>query len=199
MKITTFGDSLTVGYQSPYQPTPYASFLLPLLPEDTTIAIAGVSGETTSDMLFRFDRDVLKNPPDLVIILGGTNDLGWGIPIGQILKNLSQMYHQALAAKVIPMACTLPSILGADEFIPPRIDLNQKIEQEAEALHIPSVDFFKATADPDGRLLEAYSSDGLHLNSRGYEKMAQVVYETNFKKWDQIGGAIIQKWGDPHR
>ncbi len=68
MRILAFGDSLTVGYRSPDEPAPYASFLAPLLPDDTTIAIAGISGETTSDMLFRFDRDLLQATPDRVII-----------------------------------------------------------------------------------------------------------------------------------
>jgi acyl-CoA thioesterase I len=179
MKIIAFGDSLTVGYLSPFEAAPYASFLLPFLPSDATIGVAGVSGETTSGMLHRFDRDVLKT--DWVIILGGTNDLGWGLPIEQILRNLSQMYRKALAAKVVPVACTIPSLLGADDAIPPRIELNKKIGQEASALQIPLVDFFRATADRGGRLLEAYSSDGLHLNAEGYERMAQALYETVFK------------------
>ncbi len=178
MKILAFGDSLTVGYQYPAEPAPYASFLASFLPDGTTISIAGVSGETTSDMLFRFDRDVIRSAPDTVILLGGTNDLGWGLPADQILRNLTQMYHRALAARITPVACTIPSILGADDFIPPRVALNKKIAQEAGTLQIPLVDFFKATSDRDGRLLEAYSSDGLHLNSKGYEKMAQAIYET---------------------
>ena len=68
MRILAFGDSLTVGYRYPDEPAPYASFLVPLLPDDTTIAIAGISGETTSDMLFRFDCDLLQATPDRVII-----------------------------------------------------------------------------------------------------------------------------------
>lgn len=181
MKIIAFGDSLTVGYQYPDPPAPYAAFLASLLPPATVIGVAGVCGETTSDMLFRFDRDVLKGRPDTAIILGGTNDLGRGLPADPILSNLTQMYRQALAAKITPVACTVPSLLGADDFIPPRLALNQKIEREAKTLQIPFVDFFRTTADPEGRLLEKYSSDGLHLNSRGYEKMAQVLYETAFK------------------
>ncbi|HZR45533.1 MAG TPA: SGNH/GDSL hydrolase family protein [Candidatus Manganitrophaceae bacterium] len=182
MKIIAFGDSLTVGYQYPDPPAPYAFFLTPLLPGDTAISVAAVSGETTSDMLRRFDRDVLQNRPDWVIILGGTNDLGWSLPADPILKNLTQMYRMALAAKIAPVTCAVPSLLGADDFIPPRVALNRKIEQEANALQIPFVDFFKATCDPGGRLLEKYASDGLHLNARGYEKMARAVHETLFKK-----------------
>lgn len=187
MKILAFGDSLTVGYQYPAEPAPYASFLASLLPERASVSTAGASGETTSDMLLRFDRDVIRSAPDIVILLGGTNDLGWGLPADQILRNLSQMYRRALAAKIAPVACTLPSILGADDFIPSRIELNKKIAQEAGVLQIPLVDFFKATSDQSGRLMEAYSSDGLHLNSNGYEKMAQAVYEALFrnkKAWE---------------
>lgn len=182
MKIIAFGDSLTVGYQYPEGPAPYASFLASRLPDHTSIAVAATSGETTHDMLLRFGRDVVRNPPGIVVILGGTNDLGWGVPIDQIIQNLSLMYRQALEAKVLPVASTIPSILGADDHILPRTELNRKITQTAEALRIPSVDFFTATADTDGRLLAKYASDGLHLNAKGYEEMAQVLYETVLKE-----------------
>lgn len=111
MKIIAFGDSLTVGYLSPFEATPYAGFLQPLLDPQTEIYVAGVSGETTADMLRRFDRQVIKNRPDDVIILGGTNDLGWGLSIDPIVANLTRMYQTAQKAGIFPIACAIPSLL----------------------------------------------------------------------------------------
>jgi lysophospholipase L1-like esterase len=88
-----------------------------------------------------------------------------------------------------------PPSFGADDFIPPRLELNRKIMEEAKALQIPSVDFFTATADRDGRLREAYASDGLHLNSKGYEKMARALYEAVFMK--EFDGRSSLKWDGP--
>lgn len=182
MKIIAFGDSLTVGYLSPFEATPYAEFLQPMLDPKTEIYVAGVSGETTDDMLRRFDRQVIGNAPDHVIILGGTNDLGWGISIDQIVANLARMYQSAQKAGITPIACAVPSLLGADEFIPPRRALNRRIQETAKERKIPFADLFTPTADSAGRLLEKYSQDGLHLTPEGYRKIAHVLYETVFKE-----------------
>ena len=182
MKIIAFGDSLTVGYLSPFDTAPYAEFLQPLLGPDATINVAGVSGETTDDMLRRFDRQVIKNAPDQVIILGGTNDLGWGVSIDRIIENLARMYRSAQKAGILPIACAVPSLLGADEFIPPRLELNRRIQKMAEAMKIPFADLFTPTSDSFGRLREDYSQDGLHLTAEGYRKVAHILYQSVFRE-----------------
>lgn len=182
MKIIAFGDSLTVGYLSPFEATPYAEFLQPLLDPQTEIYIAGISGETTDDMLRRFDRQVIKNSPDCVIILGGTNDLGWGVSIDQIIANLIRMYGTARKAGIIPVACAIPSLLGADEFIPPRRELNRRIQAAAKESEIPFADLFTPTADSFGRLRQVYSQDGLHLTPAGYQKIARILFDSVFKE-----------------
>ncbi len=182
MKIVAFGDSLTVGYLSPFEATPYAEFLKPLLDPQAALYVAGVSGETTSDMLRRFDRQVIKNAPDYVIILGGTNDLGGGMSIDGIVENLIRMYQMAQKTDIIPISCAIPSLLGADEFIPPRLELNRRIRETAQTMKIPFADLFTPTADSSGRLLEEYSQDGLHLTPEGYRKIAHIIYESVFSE-----------------
>ena len=39
----------------------------------------GVSGETTQQMLGRYQKDVLDQNPQVVVIMGGTNDLAQGV------------------------------------------------------------------------------------------------------------------------
>lgn len=182
MKIIAFGDSLTVGYLSPFEATPYAEFLQPLLDPQTEIYVAGVSGETTDDMLRRFDRQVIKNKPTYVIILGGTNDLGWGVSIDRIVENLTRMYQTAEEADILSIACAIPSLLGADEFIPPRVELNRRIQEAAKEMKIPFADLFTPTADVSGRLRQEYSQDGLHLTPGGYQKIAHVLFESVLKE-----------------
>lgn len=182
MKIIAFGDSLTLGYLSPFEATPYAEFLQTLLDPQIEIYVAGVSGETTGEMLRRFDRQVIKSRPDYVIILGGTNDLGWRVSIDQIVANLTRMYQTAQKANIIPIACTIPSLLGADDFIPPRLELNRRIQETAKEMKISFADLFTSTADPFGRLRREYSQDGLHLTPAGYQKIAQTLFESVFKE-----------------
>ncbi|MBF0591129.1 MAG: hypothetical protein HQL02_03470, partial [Nitrospirae bacterium] len=105
--VVAFGDSLTVGFQSPtyespwYQETPYTDFLNQMLSERITFVAKGISGELTEEMVRRFPGDVLAARPDYVIILGGSNDLGWGMQPTVVMQNLYTMYTMAQEAGIV--------------------------------------------------------------------------------------------------
>lgn len=197
--IICFGDSLTAGYQSPTpeQPqlleTPYGAFLQERLGAEAAVAVSGVCGELTGEMVERFDRDVLARKPASVVILGGTNDLGWQTAPSDILRNLVTMYGRALAEGVHPVAVTVPSLrvqgdVGTGEghawlveHILRRRELNGMIRQACVEKRIPCVDFFTATAEQgSGLLARPYSNDGLHLTTEGYRRLADLLYQEVF-------------------
>lgn len=189
--VVAFGDSLTVGYQSPtitdpwYRETPYCDFLKEKLPTGFEFLVKGISGEMTDEMVRRFERDVLSARPDYTVILGGTNDLGWGVSPEEVLENLKTMYRWALAAHVTPVAVTVPSLRGYDPLIAPRQHLNKGILHLAAELAIPSVDLFTATAEPETfRLGSKYCNDGLHLSTEGYLTLALLLYDHVFQGID---------------
>lgn len=62
-RIVLFGDSRVQNWI----PSPEA--------DNTVFINAGINGETTTEMLQRFDHDVLRHNPDIVVIQAGTNDL----------------------------------------------------------------------------------------------------------------------------
>ncbi len=193
LSFVAFGDSLTVGYQSPTeedewpQPAPYTGFLKEktekFLDQRGAVSLVveflnrGIVGELTGDMINRFDRNVVEPHPDAVIILAGSNDLGWGFEPRSVAGNLARMYGDALSHGIQPVACTVPSVLGFDEGIGPRLELNQLIEQYRSIRNVVCVDLFSATGDSSTRRLkEEYSNDGLHLNAQGYKAMAEAIF-----------------------
>jgi len=201
--IVAFGDSLTVGYRSPTveeeEPllAPYTAFLkrrTERMPElrgagnlEVEFLNRGVVGELTEDMLDRFDSDVLRPEPHSVIVLGGSNDLGWGVQPQDIAENLAEMTDRALSHGIQPVACTVPSVLGFDEGIQPRLRLNGLIQRQSEDRHVVCVDLFSATSDPTGRLRDDYSNDGLHLSVAGYEAMGEALFS------GAIRGIILER------
>lgn len=197
--FVAFGDSLTVGYQSPTigydwpEAAPYTKFLKDMtvrLIEDLSMVgfkvvfhNKGIVGELTQDMLDRFNRDVVDLQPDCTIILGGSNDVGLGVPLQNIMANLIEMYNEALGHQIKPIACTLPSVLGFDEGIPDRIELNGSIKMYCLKNDIVCVDLFAATSDSKTkRLKKELSNDGLHLNGKGYEVVAETIFENAVRK-----------------
>lgn len=183
MKIVAFGDSLTVGFQTPSEdnpsgePTPYGRFLLELLGPSAEVIISGVNGELTGEMAMRLGRDVITSRPDYAVILGGSNDLGWNAHPAAIMRNLASMYERCRAAGIMPVGVTVPSIRGFDALIPARQAVNRLIQEYCRAAPQPVVDLFTATAEPASlRLAERYSNDGLHLTTAGYRLFAELVY-----------------------
>jgi acyl-CoA thioesterase-1 len=195
VRVVALGDSLTVGFQS-YgidedmgKSTPYTDLLIDRVSRDfpsdslsIEIINKGIVGQLSEQMLVRFGSDVIRLSPRVVIILGGSNDLGWGLAPREILRNLSEMYRLSLENKIVPIACTVPSILGYDEGIPPRILLNKLLQEHCREIGIPCVNIFRATLDQaTSRLAPRYSTDGLHLSSEGYTKMGVVIYEEGLR------------------
>jgi len=195
VRVVALGDSLTVGFQS-YglgedmgKSTPYTTVLTDRISRDfpsdslvIEIVNKGIVGELSEQMLARFGSDVIRLTPGVVIILGGSNDLGWGLAPRDIFRNLSEMYRLSLENQITPIACTVPSIIGYDEGIPPRIELNGLLQEHCRKIGIRCVDVFRATLDQGtSRLASQYSSDGLHLSSEGYRKMAAVIYEEGLR------------------
>jgi lysophospholipase L1-like esterase len=198
--IICFGDSLTAGFQSPTaecpagQETPYGLFLQERLGPGVEVRISGICGELTSEMAMRFRHDVLEHRPSHVVILGGTNDLGWNAGPEDIIKNLIKMYELSRAAGIVPVPVTVPSVrvdvIGAGpdaeawlaQHLARRRTLNRLIGEYAASKDLVCADLFTATADDSGQLAAAYSNDGLHLTTAGYRLLATLLYEHVFAR-----------------
>lgn len=213
LKIVCFGDSLTLGYQSPtlrspmVENIPYGTYVQEWLGDRGRVLIHGVCGETTQDMRLRFEEDVLDHLPQVAIILGGTNDFGLGISPTAMIENLRFFYEQAQARGILPVAVTVPSLrddVEQDEVfekgqslrgitpvveraIALRVVLNQSIKELSCKRRIPVVDWFTETCEVGTQALAPeYSNDGLHLNTMGYRKLAELV-------WKQVLEDLLKK------
>lgn len=100
LRILCFGDSLTAGYSKyGYFHYPYAQQIREKLKEhlpdtDATVAVAGLSGDQViaGQFLPRMKGMCAKaedEPYDWIIVLGGTNDLGWNERADKIYEALS--------------------------------------------------------------------------------------------------------------
>jgi lysophospholipase L1-like esterase len=197
--IICFGDSLTVGFQSPTpecpagQETPYGRFLQEWLGPSVEIRVSGICGELTGEMAIRFRHDVIQRQPEHVVVLGGTNDLGWNVQPADIMRNLVNMYELARASNITPVPVTVPSVRieisrgGPEEaawlqqHLDRRQTLNRLIKDYAASKQLSCIDLFTATSDPATRQLAApYSNDGLHLTTAGYRLLARLLYDQVF-------------------
>lgn len=171
-KLICMGDSLTEGYG-----ISESDRWSDLLQKDLKIGIVnqGISGDTTGGMLARFQTDVLAENPTHVIIMGGTNDLWFGLSPKLILSNYHSMLRHARRAG-IKAIIGLPTVVFHEGFLDeddPRIftplsELSEKIKDFKAQLKIyandqelPLIDFSKNLTP------NHFLSDGVHPNEAG--------------------------------
>ena len=143
----------------------------------------GISGQVSSQMLVRFQEDVINLKPQVVVILCGTNDIAENngpITHEHILQNIKSMCDLARFHRIKPVVC---STLPANRFkwrpdLQPAQDiikLNEMIKAFAKENKIPYVDYYSALVDDQGGLPAKYSKDGVHPNPDGYTVMEGVI------------------------
>nr|WP_295112862.1 GDSL-type esterase/lipase family protein [uncultured Caulobacter sp.] len=151
---------------------------------DLLIVNRGIGGQNTSQMLLRFQDDVVALSPVVVVILGGTNDLrayvGDPASVGasalaRISRNITAMADIAKGRGFKVVLATLPPV-GADREKVSRDAgaikaVNAWIEAFAAERGYPVADYHAALVDTAGVLPQALSLDGIHPNTDGYAAM----------------------------
>lgn len=80
-----------------------------------TIINRGIGGNTTQDLIKRFDTDVTPYAPNYIWIISGTNDYWGGISTAQYKENLNILINKskAIGAKVIIIDSSVGEGIGA--------------------------------------------------------------------------------------
>lgn len=143
----------------------------------------GISGQTSSQMLVRFRRDVIDLKPATVVILAGTNDIAQNTGYISLYNILGNIISMAELAKINNIKVVLCSVLPAYQFgwrkeLQPADDiitLNKMIKNYALQNKIPYVDYHSALKDDRNGLPEKYAKDGVHPTDEAYVIMEKLV------------------------
>ena len=139
----------------------------------------GISGNKTTDMLSRFQKDVIDLDPYCVVIEGGTNDIA-AFTLENIMERIKKMAEMARKAHIDVVVGSVPpsnSFPKLPDFRPEDIiiELNGMIKQWADAEGIPYVDYYSVLVDDQKGLKKAYQKDTVHPNAAGYTAMEGVI------------------------
>lgn len=146
----------------------------------------GISGQTTPQMLLRFQQDVIHLHPAVVVLLGVTNDIarntGPSSP-AMIEDNIASMATLARAneirlviASVLPAARYRwrPEVNGVSDIR----EVNAWIKRFCEKQHLVYLDYYSTMADEVGGMKPGLSSDEVHPTEAGYGVMAPLAEAT---------------------
>ena len=143
----------------------------------------GISGQTTNQMLARFQSDVIDVRPAVVHILAGTNDIaGNGGPttLAAIEGNIRRMSDLARSHHI---EVVLGTLLPAAQYpwrpeirpVPQILAVNSWIRAYARQNGFCLADYYLAMNDGMAGLSKEDSNDGVHPTSVGYDKMERVA------------------------
>ena len=195
--IVSIGDSLTAGFQSPSdsnpngQGYPYTRVLQSLMwnavkeiginDVNPIVENEGNVGESTSGMLRRFNAGVPRHKPDYVIIWGGLNDLSSGVSAETVVANLRIMYEKTRAIRATPIGCTLSPVRGSAKFNEKIRAYNNKIQELCSSENVQLIDLYDPLVDADNWLKPEYNNDGAHLNTEGYIRVGNILFNEAVK------------------
>jgi lysophospholipase L1-like esterase len=168
-RVVFMGDSITDAWaQDPEQFFPGKPYIG-----------RGISGQTTPQMLVRFQQDVVALQPKVVVINAGTNDIAGNTgpsTLEMIEDNLKSMAQIAMANGI---KVVLASVTPAYDYPWKRgmepaekiVALNAWMKAWCAQHGCVYCDYFTALADEKHAMKEGLSSDGVHPNKAGYAIM----------------------------
>ncbi len=174
-RVVFLGDSITDGWGR----TPGTGDFFPGKP----YVNRGISGQTTPQMLLRFQQDVVRLHPAAVVILAGTNDIAGntGPSTEQMIEdNFTSMADIAKQSgiKVVLASITpayaypwRPGIQPVDEIRA----INKWLSDFCSSNGYVYLDYYSSMTDAKGAMLPGFSFDGVHPTAKGYAVMAPLA------------------------
>lgn len=159
--VLAFGDSLTKGTGATLENS-YPRHLQKIL--GITVLNEGVPGETSRKGLERLQKLLALTSPDLVILCHGGNDILKGLSVFKLEDQLAQMIElvHLSGAEVMIIGVPKPSI-----FLEP-LPLYEKLADEYNLVS-------DLTSLSDLLAQPKMKSDKVHLNGKGYRKLAENI------------------------
>lgn len=180
-EVLTLGDSITAGYGLPRSEAWPALLEKDLRAKFSNKQVkvwnAGVSGNTSSDLLARLDWALKQSPVwDAVVLCIGANDGMRQVPIknfeqqmDKILQNLESLRAQGKIKKIILLGMQVPT------------SLNAKYRKEFESVYLKLAkkykikDFKEFFLESVAAKQDLNQEDGIHPNAKGHQILKDEV------------------------
>jgi lysophospholipase L1-like esterase len=146
----------------------------------------GWGGDRTENVLWRLAHGELDGVhPKVIVLLVGTNNVGESPradddalvddTVSDIAAILKTLQEKAPNAKIILMGITPQNAGGATAAMPIINRINDRLAKLADGKTIRYLNINDKLADPQGRLHDGVTVDGLHLSTAGYQVWADAL------------------------
>lgn len=143
----------------------------------------GISGQTTPQILLRFQQDVVALRPRVVHIMAGTNDVAGNTgpnTAEAVEDNIRAMVRLGKAAGIRVVLAAIPPaarFAWAPDLRPGPViaAMNDRLRKLAASEYVLFVDYGRVLATADGAMRPELSYDGVHPDGAGYAAMMPVA------------------------
>jgi lysophospholipase L1-like esterase len=170
-RMIFFGDSLTERFETWDAPELWREHMAA-----RGVLNAGVGGDVTEHLRWRLDHGNLDGPPPQgIVLLIGTNDLGIGRSVEDaaegIRANLLRAREKVPDARILLLGLWPRGGDPNSKFRAAIRELNNLIRSCSDDHAVIYADIGGALLDSDGRLSRAISPDLVHFNRAGYGRL----------------------------
>ncbi len=180
--IAALGDSLTYGWMTEYGYLDYLKSMLKKKYPGSRFKLVnrGIPGDTAKDGLRRVDSDVISLSPDLVLIQFALNDAYMGYTPDDFRKNID-----SIIAKIRKNTSAEIALLTSVSLLNPgenrvALEFYNKISESGTENSIPVIYVHKYWVEKiSAGIIHPLlvQGDGIHPTEKGYEFMAEAVFE----------------------
>lgn len=143
----------------------------------------GISGQTTPQMLVRFQQDIVHLNPAVVVILAGTNDIAGNTGPSTLQMIEDNFESMASIAKANNIKLVISSILPADHYNwRPQVrpaqqirEMNTRLKALCQQEGLVYLDYYTSMANAGGGLDPELAKDGVHPTDKGYAMMSPLA------------------------
>ena len=204
-KIAFLGDSITQGGN---RPDGYVTFVMEALNDEgleVTHVPAGISGNKSTNMLARLEKDVISKEPDWMLLSCGVNDV-WhftlklgnrtfeGVPLDEYKENIREIVEKAEEADIKVMILT-STMIGEDPEKETNVKLgpyNDFLREFAKQKKLPVADL---NEDMRAALAEIPDQEGKAkmFGEPNYERNIRNKLTTDGCHMNALGNAMMAK------
>jgi lysophospholipase L1-like esterase len=155
---------------------------------DSSVINRGISGDVTFGVLNRME-DIVARQPSKLFLLIGINDLSRNTPDEIILQNLFTIVSrikngspktEIFVQSILPTNESFKNLAKEFRGKDPSIALiNTQLKRMAKRMRYTYIDLYAKFLGKEGNIDAKYVTDGLHLNSLGYQHWISILRSDN--------------------
>lgn len=151
--------------------------------ENYSVVNSGVGGNITNDLINDLQHRVYKYNPSTIFLMIGTNDVNQNKSAKNIFENIEKIIKEIqfhLPKSRILVLSILPSseIWNEHDNNDKRIEVNKMIKERYNTKKVQYIDLYNILKEKESnKINNSYTTDGLHLNEKGYELISKKLKE----------------------